>query len=101
MMRFGEFRKYVSKIDRISICMHETLDYENYQFIEMVPDRYNEYYLYGVGIIESEFPLSEVPEMLAHMGKNLSAEAQAEIVYAECMEIMLSDKPRLDIKSGM
>ena len=90
-MKFGEFRKYVSRIDRVSICMKETLSYENFQFIELVPDTYDQYYLYGVGLAESEFPLSQVPEMNASLGKGLShEEKEKEMVYAECMEIMLS-----------
>lgn len=95
VMKFGEFRKYVSRIDRVSICMKETLSYENFQFIEMVPDTYDAYYLYGVGLAQSEFPLSEVPELLVEMGKNLSPEEKKEkIVYADCMEIMLSKVPK-------
>lgn len=94
-MKFGEFRKYVSRIDRVSICMKETLSYENFQFIEMVPDTYDQYYLYGVGLARSEFPLSEVPEMLGEFGKDLSPEERNErIVYAECMEIMLAKVPK-------
>ena len=55
-MKFKEFRKYISKIDRVSICNNDTLAYRNYQFIEDVPDDYDEMYFYGVGIIKSEFP---------------------------------------------
>ena len=51
-----EFRKYISKIDRVSICNNDTLAYRNYQFIEDVPDDYDEMYFYGVGMIKSEFP---------------------------------------------
>ena len=95
-MTFGEFRKYVSKIDRVSICMKETHSHQNYMFIEMVPNTFDEFYLYGVGIISSEFPLSEVPEQLARIGKKMSPEEQEkEIVLAECMEIMLSEEPRV------
>ena len=94
-MKFGEFRKYVSRIDRVSICMKETLSYENFQFIEMVPDTYDQYYLYGVGLTKSEFPLSEVPEMHAELGKDLSLkERDDETVYAECLEIMLAKVPK-------
>ena len=54
-MKFKEFRKYISKIDRVSICNNDTLAYRNYQFIEDVPDDYDEMYFYGVGMIKSEF----------------------------------------------
>lgn len=90
-MKFKEFRKYISKIDRVSICNHETLRYENFQFIEMVPDSYDEMYLYGVGRIQSEFPAREAPDVVARMGEKPDDD---EIIYAECIEIMLSEGPR-------
>ena len=90
-MKLKEFRKYISKIDRVSICNHETLRYENFQFIEMVPDSYDEMYLYGVGRIQSEFPAREAPDGVARMGEKPDDD---EIIYAECIEIMLSEEPR-------
>lgn len=69
---FGEIRKYCSRIDRVSICMQETLSYENYERIQDVPKEYDNKYLYGFGVIESEF----------------------DDTFKQCMEIMLSEKPR-------
>lgn len=34
---FGEIRAIVSRIDRVSICMRETMAYENFRFISEVP----------------------------------------------------------------
>lgn len=31
-LRFKELKKYISVLDRVSICMRETLRYENYRF---------------------------------------------------------------------
>lgn len=45
----------VSVTDRVSICNYETLCYENFESIGRVPCTYNEKYLYGLGVIESEF----------------------------------------------
>ena len=41
-MKFGEFRKYISKIDRVSICSKDTLSYKNYMFISEVPDSFDD-----------------------------------------------------------
>ena len=46
-------RIQISKIDRLSICNKETLQYENYWFLDQVPDKYDEMYLYGVGMLKS------------------------------------------------
>ena len=72
---FGTIRKFCSHIDRISICMKETLQYENFTFIKEVPQTYDKYFLYGFGMIESEF----------------------DDDIKECIEIMLSEEPRNDI----
>lgn len=72
---FGIIRKFCSHIDRISICMKETLQYENFRFITHVPQTYDKYFLYGFGMIKSEF----------------------DDGFKECIEIMLSEEPRDDI----
>lgn len=33
MITFRDIRPYISKIDRVSICNQDTLQYENYMFI--------------------------------------------------------------------
>lgn len=71
-IKFGSIRKFCSTIDRVSICRKETLCYENYETIKEVPHSYDDKYLYGFGVIESEF--------------------EADI--RKCMEIMVSDVPR-------
>lgn len=88
-MKFKEFRNYISKIDRVSICNKDTLRYENYQFIAEVPDMYDELYLYGIGRIQSEFPRKAVMEVPMNDGND-----EDETIFAECIEIMLSDEPR-------
>lgn len=77
-IRFGTIRKYCSRLDRISICMLETHQYENYQSIKDVPVGYDGFFLYGFGMINSEFPDEEGPG----------------IRLKKCIEIMLSREPR-------
>ena len=93
-MKFSELRKYISKIDRVSICMKDTLNYQNYQFINEVPDSYNDYYVYGIGRIQSEFPIREALDEAVKMQIKISEDVMEEIIYADCIEIMLSDEPR-------
>ena len=69
-MKFKEIKKYISAIDRVSICMYETLRYENYRFIRRVPDKYDEYYVYGIGLIESEFEIEEAKEYFERAAAN-------------------------------
>lgn len=79
-MKFKDVKKYCSRIDRVSICFYETLEYINYDRMNLVPDLYDEKYLYGFGIIESEFGddichciefcLSDLPKEKADLAKN-------------------------------
>ena len=55
-MKFKYFIHYVSVIDRLSICNFETSCYQNYENKKEIPEgEYDEYYVYGVGMIDSEF----------------------------------------------
>lgn len=78
---FEQIRKFCARNNRVSICMQETLQYENYESILEVPERYNPYYLYGFGIIGGEFRDERM-----HSWDILA-----------CMEIRLSQEPRTDI----
>lgn len=73
---FGEIRPFVSRLDRISVCMRETRAYENFERIRDVPHSYDEKYLRGFGMIESEF------------------EEEGRSAYLPCLEIVLSETPR-------
>lgn len=95
-LKFGNLRRYISVIDRISICMHETLQYENYRLIREVPELYDDYYVYGVGMIESEFSENDnYPDKNTHYKKDESMCAmQVPITLKMCIEIMLAQTPR-------
>lgn len=84
---FGDLRNYLSRIDRLSICMLETMNYENFIWLEDVPDTYNQYYVYGIGMIESEFyQISEY---------TYAANGEREqLVIVNCIEVMLSKEPK-------
>lgn len=73
---FGEIRKFCSVLDRISICMLESQDYENFESIRDVPHRYDALYLYGFGNTKSEF------------------RAEGRLSLWSCLEFVLSEKPR-------
>lgn len=89
-LKFKDLRKFISVIDRVSICMRETLMYDNYTFIQDVPDKYDEYYVYGIGRILSEFKIDEA------LGKKdvVGNEINEKYFLGECIEIMLAEKPR-------
>lgn len=85
---FGELCCYLSQIDRLSICMLETLQYENFIWLKDVPDTYNQYYVYGIGMIESEFYKTDKKLIYTANGK------REDLELAGCMEIMLSEEPK-------
>lgn len=85
---FGDIRKFCSVVDGVSICIFETKSYDNYKSIEDVPSSYNEYYLYGVGVIDSEFFVDKSGKETAN------AFLSSSINFHMCLEIVLSEKPR-------
>lgn len=88
-LTFKELRKYLSRIDRLSICNKETLQYKNYIYLEEVPTDYDDMYVYGVGMINSEF--FQVGESQYKAEGNIE-----DIVLLPCIEIMLSEAPKTD-----
>lgn len=65
-IKFGELRKYLSRVARLSICFSDG-NYDNYTMLSDIPDgKYDDYYVFGVGMVDVEFPLdvySEPKEM--------------------------------------
>ncbi len=86
-LRFRDLRKYVSVIDRLSICMLETMDYRNYVCLEDVPEEYDDLYVYGIGMIESEFFKD------GEYGYRTEGDRE-NLTFVTCMEIMLSKKSK-------
>ena len=85
-MKFKELKNYISLIDPLSICLKETGDYENYKHVGLIPDLYDDYYVYGIGMIETEFPVSDFP---------YEANSIEKICFKTALEIMLSTEPKL------
>ena len=79
-LKFKDIKKYISIIDRLSICNKETLQYQNYKCMVEVPDIFDEMYVYGIGHIQSEF------------------EEDGNLIFTHCIEIMLSTEPRFEDK---
>ena len=91
-MKFKELKPYISRIDRLSICiLDENLGYENYKWLQDVPDKYDEMYVVGFGRIESEF---EEVAVLSYEKERCSIGRGLYLV--QCIEIMLSKIPVKD-----
>lgn len=86
-LTLGMLRNYISRIDRVSICMKETLNYKNYSYMRDVPSELDELYVYGIGMIDSEF--YEIKELVADL-----EEKPENRVIRKCIEIMLSKVPK-------
>lgn len=86
-LMFKDLRNYLSIMTRLSICMLETLNYNNYIRLKDVPHSYDDYYVYGIDMIESEFyQINEYEYAADGEPKNLT--------FASCIEVMLSEKPK-------
>lgn len=79
-----------SRIDRLSICMQENLSYSNYICIKDVPHSYDDLYLYGFGMIISEFYRDG--ELFYTVDGDIE-----DLTLVPCLEIMLSKEPRVNI----
>lgn len=95
---FGEIRQYISRIDRVSICIKDTRQYSNYNRIKYVPNSFDGLYLYGIGMIESEFNKEELneeendsflqPDPISFKANNWT--------FKNCIEIVLSERLHTD-----
>lgn len=92
-LKFGELRKYISRIDRTAVCFHETMNYETYRFASNIPDKYDDLYVVGFGISELEFDADEFtpPDVIerSRIGENS--------YLAKCIEVTVAQKPREEV----
>ena len=72
-MTFLTLRKYLSRIDRISMCIRETLEYENFLCPADIPKSYDKMHVVGIGLAEVEFPSPD-----------------GDFCILPCIEVMLS-----------
>lgn len=84
---FGKLRSYLSRIDRLSICMEETLSYENFVSLQDIPESYDSYYVYGIGMIDSEF-------YKIGKGEYAASGERKDLVLLKCIEVMLATEPK-------
>ena len=80
-LKFKKLKKYISVIDRVSICMRETLRYENYRFLRDVPEKYDELYVYGIGMIDSEFKIENPEEYIIEQAIQRILKAKGNYLY--------------------
>lgn len=97
---FGEIRPFLSRSERYSICMQETAEYENYRFLNDVPERYDTLYVYGIGLIETEFYEPDGNEDNSYNDPSGIVVMNEQTIYRpnlkfrQAIEIMLSKEPR-------
>lgn len=89
-LTFANLRNYISKIDRISICDYHSMSYENYSFIARVPNKYDDWIVKGIGMIESEF--YKIDNKVLANGK------KADRYFLPCIEIVLENPNCMDKK---
>ena len=96
----GEMRPLLDRVARYSVCMQETGDYENYRFLSDVPEEYDSLYIYGIGLIETEFyehgeneddPYGDPSEIVL---MNESTDWRPWLKFRPSIELMLSKVPR-------
>ena len=63
-MTFGDLRKVLSRINRLSICDKKSLSYTNFETIQDVPETYDDLIVCGIGTIESEFKRENLGDTL-------------------------------------
>lgn len=88
-IKFKELKPFISRFDRLSICTHETGDYENFMRTGDLPDAYDEYYIYGIGMINSEFYKVSKYEYSTNY-------EDGPLALLPCIEIVLSKSPRTE-----
>lgn len=87
-LKFREARKYISVINKVSICMVEDGSPTNYGAIGKVPEDFDDMYVYGFGMIDSEFTKDQLnPIEEKELGDN-------RFMFCKCIEFALANKPR-------
>lgn len=92
---FRELKPYLSRVVRLSICFLDG-HYDNYTLLSDIPEgKYDDLYVYGIGMIDVEFPL----DVYSEPDKNPPAKMiWADGYFLGCaLEIVLTKEPRDDI----
>lgn len=93
-MQFKELKQYLSRIVRISVCFEDG-HYENYTLPSDIPEgRYDELYVYGVGMIDVEFPLDVYVKPPVELSEWVKV---SEFFLGAGLEVVVRDRPRDDV----
>lgn len=89
-IRFGEIKKYLARNVRLSLYKLDD-HYDDYLMVSDIPDdRYDDLYVYGVGLIDVEFSMDVFTEPKERVDTK-------DIDLKPAVEIVLTEEPR-DIK---
>lgn len=94
-IQFKELKACISRVVRISICFLDG-HYDNYTLISDIPEgKYDDLYIYGIGMIDVEFPRDVYGESKAESFGSIKA---SEVFIGCGLEIVLTEEPRDDIR---
>lgn len=100
-IKFGELRRYLSRVARLSICFADG-HYDNYTMLFDIPEgKYDELYVLGIGMIDVEFPLDvygepkEFPKTIPLKGGYFFGCALEIVLAEEAREISRTTKKDL------
>lgn len=88
-IRFSELRKHLSRVGKISLCFMDG-SYKNYIMPDDIPEKYNEMYVFGIGMVDVEFPHDIYAEPGEMPGRCLGK----EYYLGAGLEIVLQESPR-------
>lgn len=90
-LTFKHIRPFISRIAPISICFDDG-HYDNYTIISDIPDdRYDNFYVYGIGTVCVEFPMDIYTQTAFNENKAITGQ---EIKLDDGLEIFLTGEPR-------
>ncbi len=89
---FKELKQYISRVVRISVCFTDG-HYDNYTLVSDIPEgKYDDFYIYGVGMIDVEFPLDVYTKPCNEMPERISLR---DGYFIGCgLEIVVQEEPR-------
>lgn len=91
-IKFKELKQYISRVVRISVCYRDG-HYDNYSLISDIPDgRYDDFYIYGIGMVDVEFSLDVYSNPKEETSENAST---CKDIFLGCgLEIVIHEEPR-------
>ena len=92
-LKFKELREYISRFDKVAVCLHETMCYETYDFISEVSEKYDDMYVIGFGMSELEFEITDFSLPYEVEEKRIDETRY----FAKCIEINFSEKTREEV----